>query len=42
VILEPSTWGDWLDLSADPAPLLKAGPARTIRVEQALEPVATK
>ena len=35
VILEPEHWGTWLDLSADVAPLLKAGEAGTVHVERA-------
>ena len=37
VILEPDLWRHWLDLKADGAPLLTAGPAGTIVVERASE-----
>jgi putative SOS response-associated peptidase YedK len=37
VILEPEQWAEWLDLSADPTPMLKAGAAKTIAIERAVE-----
>ena len=37
VILDPDQWGAWLDLAADARPLMRAGPAGTIRVERAVE-----
>ena len=38
VILEADQWGPWLDLTADPTPLLRAGSAGVISVERAAEP----
>jgi putative SOS response-associated peptidase YedK len=37
VILDPSQWARWLDLQADPAPLLRAGPSGLITVAPATE-----
>jgi putative SOS response-associated peptidase YedK len=41
VILEPDQWGLWLDLTADAAPLMKAGGAGVIQVERAVEPAGS-
>jgi putative SOS response-associated peptidase YedK len=38
VILERSQWARWLDLAADPAPLLRAGGAGMLAVERSVEP----
>jgi putative SOS response-associated peptidase YedK len=40
VVLEQNQWATWLDLRADPAPLLHAGLAGVIAVERALETTA--
>ena len=40
VVLEPDQWATWLDLSADPAPCLRAGLAGVIAVERATEAAA--
>jgi putative SOS response-associated peptidase YedK len=40
VILEAEKWATWLDLAADPAPLLQADRAGLITVERALEAAA--
>jgi putative SOS response-associated peptidase YedK len=40
VILERDQWGPWLDLSADPAPILQAGAAGVISVARAMEPAS--
>ena len=37
VILERDQWGPWLDLTADPAPILQAGAAGVISVARAME-----
>ncbi len=37
VILEPHQWAPWLDLTADPAPILRAGAQGVIAVERAVE-----
>ena len=37
VILEQGQWAPWLDLTADTAPLLRAGEKGAIRVERANE-----
>jgi putative SOS response-associated peptidase YedK len=37
VILEPDRWATWLDLSTDPAPVLRAGSEGVIAVERATE-----
>lgn len=37
VILERRQWGAWLDLAADPTPLMQAGGAGVIGVERAVE-----
>src|SRR5665213_631482 len=37
VVLEPDQWATWLDLSADPAPCLRAGLEGVIAVERATE-----
>ncbi len=37
VILEPEHWATWLDLSADPSPILRAGAAESVAIERALE-----
>ena len=37
VILEPEQWAPWLDLAADPPPILRAGEANTIAIERAVE-----
>ncbi|HEY2179769.1 MAG TPA: SOS response-associated peptidase, partial [Caulobacteraceae bacterium] len=39
VILEREAWEAWLDLAADPTPLLRAGPAGSLEVARAAEPV---
>ena len=38
VVLERDQWARWLDLTADPQKLLRAGAAGEIAVERALEP----
>ena len=38
VILERDQWATWLDLTADPTPILKAGAAGAISVARAMEP----
>jgi putative SOS response-associated peptidase YedK len=40
VILEREQWATWLDLAADPAPILRAADAGTIHVERVLETVS--
>jgi len=40
VVLEPDQWATWLDLSADPAPVLRAGLEGVIAVERASEPAS--
>jgi putative SOS response-associated peptidase YedK len=40
VVLEPDQWATWLDLSADPAPVLRAGLEGVIAVERAVEAAA--
>jgi putative SOS response-associated peptidase YedK len=35
VVLEPEQWATWLDLGADPAPCLRAGPAGVIAARRA-------
>jgi putative SOS response-associated peptidase YedK len=40
VVLEPDQWATWLDLGADPAAILKAGPKGVIAVERATGPAA--
>jgi putative SOS response-associated peptidase YedK len=42
VILEPEAWTRWLDLAADPAPLLRPGPPGAIKVELAPQPVGAQ
>jgi putative SOS response-associated peptidase YedK len=37
VVLEPEHWAAWLDLSGDPAPILRAGAAETIAIERAVD-----
>ena len=41
VILEPDHWEAWLDLTADPAPLMRAGAGATIAVERAAAELAS-
>jgi putative SOS response-associated peptidase YedK len=37
VILDPEQWTSWLDLTADPTPLMRAGAANTVAIERAAD-----